>query len=203
MAVSDFAVAHTPVRSQAALGKRLIYLMGPSGSGKDTLLRLMRSMLQPEEPVLAAHRYITRASSNDESSVALTPSEFQRRMELGCFALHWQSHGLHYGIGIEIDAWLASEALVIVNGSRRHLPVAHARYPDLNAIEITASPEILASRLAQRARENPEQIAARLRQATHSYQVPEGCRISRLANEGSPQEAAERLLAAVRHVIAA
>ncbi|MVW79586.1 phosphonate metabolism protein/1,5-bisphosphokinase (PRPP-forming) PhnN [Bordetella sp. 02P26C-1] len=202
MSITGFSVSHAPARSLAGQGQRLIYLMGASGSGKDTLLRLMRAMLQPDEPVLTAHRYITRASSDDESSVPLTPSEFQRRRELGCFALHWQSHGLHYGIGIEIDAWLASKALVIVNGSRHHLPIAHARYPRLNAIEITASPEILASRLAHRARENPEQIASRLRQGIHPYRAPEGCRINRLANEGSPQDAAQRLLTTVRHLLA-
>ena len=80
-------------------GARLIYLMGASGSGKDTLLRLMRARLRGAEPVLVAHRYITRDSGEAEDAMRLTPEEFSHRAALGCFALHWASHGLQYGIG--------------------------------------------------------------------------------------------------------
>ena len=58
----------------------------------------------------------------------------------GGFALRWSSHGLRYGIGVEMDAWLAGGAAVIVNGSRAHLPQAHARYPALTAVEIRVDP---------------------------------------------------------------
>lgn len=201
MGTLSFAEVEAPARLDAADRRRLIYLMGASGSGKDTLLRHLRAMLRTDEPVLVAHRYITRASSNDESSVALTAVEFQRRVELGCFALHWQSHGLHYGIGIEIDAWLLSGAVVILNGSRNYLPHAHARYPELKALEVTARPDILAARLARRGRESAEQIAARLRQASRSYPAPEDCRIVTLVNEGRPEDAARELLTTVRHLL--
>ena len=95
-------------------GARLIYLMGASGSGKDTLLRLLRAHLRGDEPVLVAHRYITRDSGASEDALRLTDGEFARRAALGCFALRWSSHGLHYGIGIEIDAWLTCGAAVII-----------------------------------------------------------------------------------------
>ena len=48
-------------------GARLIYLMGASGSGKDTLLRLLRAQLRADEPVIVAHRYITRDSGASET----------------------------------------------------------------------------------------------------------------------------------------
>jgi ribose 1,5-bisphosphokinase len=175
-------------------GARLIYLMGASGSGKDTLLRLLRAHLRGGEPVLVAHRYITRDSGDSEDALRLTDEEFLRRAALGCFALRWRSHGLHYGIGIEIDAWLSCGAAVIVNGSRAHLEQAHARYPALTAVEVAVDPALLARRLAGRGRESAEQIAQRLSRATQAFPVPPGCRPLRIDNDGAPETAAAALL---------
>ncbi len=175
-------------------GARLIYLMGASGSGKDTLLRLLRGRLRDVEPVLVAHRYITRASSDAEEALRLTPEEFLRRAALGCFALHWSSHGLYYGVGIEIDAWLGRGAAVVVNGSRAHLEQAHARYPALTAVEVSVDPAQLALRLAGRGREDAAQISDRLFRASQAFPVPRHCRLMQVRNDGAPETAAAELL---------
>lgn len=180
--------------STPADGARLIYLMGASGSGKDTLLRLLRAHLRGDEPVLVAHRYITRDSGDTEDALRLTEDEFVRRAALGCFALRWASHGLQYGIGVEIDAWLSCGAAVIINGSRAHLEQAHSRYPALTAVEITVDPEQLARRLASRGREGAEQIAQRLTRATQAFPVPGQCRLLRVSNDAAPESAAAALL---------
>lgn len=186
-----------------ASGERLVYLMGASGSGKDTLLRLLRTGLRDGEPVLVAHRYITRDSGATEDALRLSVDEFARRAALGCFALRWASHGLHYGIGIEVDAWLDGGAAVIINGSRAHLAEAHRRYPALTAVEITVDPDRLARRLAERGREDAVQIAERLRRATQAFPVPAGCRLLRVGNDGAPQTAATALLDIARERLAA
>ncbi|MCY1499186.1 Ribose 1,5-bisphosphate phosphokinase PhnN [compost metagenome] len=183
-------------------GTRLIYLMGASGSGKDTLLRLLRSHLRGDEPVLVAHRYITRDSGGSEDALSLTDDEFVRRDALGCFALRWRSHGLRYGIGIELDAWLSCGAAVIINGSRAHLEQAHARYPALTAVEVTVDPGLLARRLAGRGRENAEQIAQRLSRATQAFPVPQRCRLMRVNNDTAPEIAAAALLDIARAKLA-
>ncbi|WP_447921349.1 phosphonate metabolism protein/1,5-bisphosphokinase (PRPP-forming) PhnN [Achromobacter aegrifaciens] len=180
--------------SAPADGARLIYLMGASGSGKDTLLRLLRAHLRGDEPVLVAHRYITRDSGDTEDALRLTEDEFVRRAALGCFALRWASHGLQYGIGVEIDAWLSCGAAVIINGSRAHLEQAHSRYPALTAVEITVDPGQLARRLASRGREGAEQIAQRLTRATQAFPVPGQCRLLRVSNDAAPESAAAALL---------
>ena len=57
------------------------------------------------------------------------PKNSDAMRHAGQFALHWQSHGLHYGIGIEIDGWLAQGHAVVVNGSRGYLKSALLRLP--------------------------------------------------------------------------
>lgn len=141
---------------------RLIYVMGPSGAGKDTLLGFAREHMDGAH-ALFAHRYITReAGAGGENHIALTPAEFVARSKRNLFALEWNSHRLYYGIGIEIDTWLERGLRVVINGSRAHLPAALARYPSLLPVLIDAAPEVLAQRLLARGRENAAAVSARL-----------------------------------------
>ena len=179
-------------------GRRLIYLMGASGAGKDTLLKELHASLDHDDGIVIAHRYITRPSSAHEASVALTEAEFIRRRGLGCFALHWQSHDLHYGVGVEIDAWLHAGLVVMVNGSRAHLMKAHQRYPRLCAVQVCVDKEVLRCRLLERGREPPWAIAARLERADRDFPVPGDLRLTQLDNSGAIQDAASRLLQLAR-----
>jgi ribose 1,5-bisphosphokinase len=176
----------------------LVYVMGASGSGKDTLLRQVHAMTRAEDRILVAHRYITRPSGADEASLALSDEEFDRRERLGCFALHWRSHGLAYGIGVEIDAWMAAGITVLVNGSRAYLPQACARYPGLCAVEVTVDAQTLKRRLMNRGRENAQAIAERLVRATTAFDMPADCERLRLDNNGAPERAAAELLGIAR-----
>ncbi|TAL95904.1 MAG: phosphonate metabolism protein/1,5-bisphosphokinase (PRPP-forming) PhnN [Paraburkholderia sp.] len=175
---------------------QLIYVMGPSGAGKDALLSFAREKI-PGEPVVFAHRYITRAAGEGENHVALTQGEFAARSALGLFALEWSSHALRYGIGIELDAWLARGCTVVVNGSRAHLAQALARYPRAAVVHVKAAPEILEARLGARARETPGQVAARLaRRAT--FTLPQGVSLTVIDNSGALEEAGHAFVEVVR-----
>lgn len=174
-------------------GGGLFYVMGPSGSGKDSLLRALRERLGHSDRIVIAHRYITREADANEASVALSADEFHRREALGCMALHWHSHGLHYGIGIEIETWLAQGLRVIINGSREYLHQAVKRYPALCAVHVRVRPEVLGARLRQRGRESEAAIAARLARATQPFDVPAHCRLIELDNSGDLNVAVENL----------
>jgi ribose 1,5-bisphosphokinase len=178
---------------------RLVYVMGPSGAGKDSLLSFARSALA-DEPVVFAHRYITRPASQGENHIALTDNEFAGRSKLGLFALEWASHELRYGIGIELDAWLARGCAVVVNGSRQHLRNVLARYPHAQIVHVDAAPHVLAARLGARARETAEQVAARLARRA-PFQVPDGVRLTAIDNSG-PLEIAGRTFVDVLRSIA-
>ncbi|MFO0123294.1 MAG: phosphonate metabolism protein/1,5-bisphosphokinase (PRPP-forming) PhnN, partial [Inhella sp.] len=72
---------------------RLIYVMGPSGSGKDSLLRQARDTLAQQPGGLArvcfAHRDITRpVGMHAENQIALRAAEFPARCRAGVVAVH-------------------------------------------------------------------------------------------------------------------
>ncbi|MGC2855393.1 phosphonate metabolism protein/1,5-bisphosphokinase (PRPP-forming) PhnN [Novispirillum sp. DQ9] len=171
---------------------RLIYVMGPSGAGKDTLLAGLRATLPAGAAVTFAHRYITRpADAGGENHVALSAAEFALRLERGLFALHWDSHGLRYGIGREIDLWMAAGLTVVVNGSRGAMDEALLAYPDMRPVAITADPAVLRARLEARGRETAAEIAERLaRAAAFPLDHPA---IARVDNSGAVADAVARL----------
>ena len=180
----------------SAAGAGLVYLTGASGSGKDTLLRLLRSRLSDSDRITIARRVITRPSSADEPSLEVTAAQFEQMRQAGGFAMHWSSHGLRYGIGVEIDEDLSLGQVVIVNGSRRYLPQALARYPGMSVVQIHVDRDVLARRLAARGRETPEQIAQRLAQAVldDDLRAPLPGALHRLGNNAAPDLAAQNLL---------
>ncbi|WP_347906259.1 phosphonate metabolism protein/1,5-bisphosphokinase (PRPP-forming) PhnN [Pseudomonas purpurea] len=141
---------------------RLIYLMGPSGSGKDSLIDAARdSLLQMNCEV--ARRIITRSEeSMGEQALGVSPEAFRRLREAGRFALSWHANGLDYGIPVEIDQWLGAGRNVLVNGSRGYLAEAQARFPKLLPVLLTVKAEVLRDRLQRRNRESAEEIDSRL-----------------------------------------
>jgi len=142
---------------------RLFYVIGASGAGKDSLLDYARQQLKNTPTIAFAHRYITRPASTDgENHVALCNEEFMVRVRNGMIVMHWQSHGNHYGIGSEINQWLASGIDVVVNGSREYLPTAAKLFPEIQPVLIEVSEKVLLRRLLNRKREGTAEIAARI-----------------------------------------
>lgn len=100
----------------------LILVVGPSGAGKDTLIDYARAQLRSDPSFHFARRVITRPPSVGEDHESVDIEEFQRRA--GAFALHWQAHGLFYGIPATVEDQLDCGAVVIANGSRAIGPSA-------------------------------------------------------------------------------
>lgn len=181
---------------RAAVPGRLVYLMGPSGSGKDSVMAAARTTLERHH-VLIARRVITRsAEAKGEDALSVSPERFEQLCAEGAFALHWQANGLSYGIPVEIDDALRHGRTVLVNGSRAHLAQARQRYPDLLAILLTVEPQVLRQRLLSRGREPLEDIERRLARSRELSQQDLGVQL--LDNSARLEEAVERLLTLLR-----
>jgi ribose 1,5-bisphosphokinase len=173
---------------------RLYYLMGASGVGKDSLLDYLRTHLAAEDRVMLPQRYITRpANAGGEPHIELSVEAFRQCLARGGFAMHWSSHGFHYGINREIDEWLDRDYQVVINGSRHYLEKAQARYPMLQPVLIRVSHDTLFERLTQRGRESGEEIEQRLQRAEALDRQLRQEELLILNNDGPLHEAGETL----------
>ena len=169
----------------------ILAIVGPSGAGKDTLIR---GALAARPDLRLIRRVITRPTeAGSEDFVGVTPEDFAHRQARGDFALTWQAHGLSYGIP---KAQVPGPGDVIFNGSRGALPLAVRTFPGLRVILVTAPDIVLSARLAARGRESAEDIRARLARAT--FRMPEGIAFQTVINDTSPEIGVARLLAALQ-----
>jgi ribose 1,5-bisphosphokinase len=141
---------------------RLVLVVGPSGAGKDTLLRLAQAACADDPNVVFPRRVVTRASSADEDNVAMSPDEFAGAREHGDFAVHWDAHGHSYALPLEINDDIRAGRAVVANVSRTVIGALRLAYGNVVVVAITAPPDVLAQRLAARARHSDGNIADRL-----------------------------------------
>lgn len=179
---------------------KLIYVMGSSGSGKDTLLDYVRKHFSPSIKLIQAHRYITRShQSVGENHIELSSQEFDLRKANNLFAMHWESHNKKYGIGIEIEQWMQEGVNVILNGSRAYFPKAAAKYSSIIPILIKVSPEVLYERLITRGREPEEEIKKRVARA-NQFNI-EVASLIVIQNDSSVEESGKAIIKAIMNAL--
>jgi phosphonate metabolism protein PhnN/1,5-bisphosphokinase (PRPP-forming) len=168
-------------------------IVGPSGAGKDTLIR---AALAARPDLTLVRRVITRPTeAGSEDFEGVSPETFAAREAQGDFALTWQAHGLSYGIPRD---QVTGPGDVLFNGSRAALPLAARVFPGLRVILVTAPDVILAARLAARGRETAQDIRQRLARA--AFEMPAEIDFQTVVNDASPKIGAQRLLAALQPV---
>lgn len=139
----------------------LIAIAGPSGAGKDTLIRMATDLLDAGSRLHVARRTVTRPANAFEDHDSLDVGAFEHQERAGCFALTWRAHGLAYGIP---KAELARPgALVLASVSRTVIEACRALRPDAATVLITAPSQVLAARIATRGRDSsPDSRLARI-----------------------------------------
>lgn len=174
----------------------LFIVVGPSGAGKDTLMDGARRALAENGRFAFARRLITRpADAGGEDHEAIGEAEFAELAAAGGLLASWNAHGLHYGLRASLRDELLRGRHIVANGSRSVLKALAGAVPRLIIINVTASPAVLAKRLASRGRETPEDIAARL--ARRTPDLPSGIETLVVENNGAIEEGIEHFLAAI------
>jgi ribose 1,5-bisphosphokinase len=175
-----------------------VAVVGPSGAGKDTLIDLARSELAGDGRYVFVRRVVTRPALREaEDHDSLGVEAFLAAEAAGQFSVSWRAHGLHYGVPATAAQAYGRGAVIVSNVSRAALGDIAARFARLHIVEVTAPHEVLVARLAARGRESRDEIEARLGRAV-ALSPPAGATLAQIDNSARPQDAAGRLVAAIR-----
>jgi ribose 1,5-bisphosphokinase len=172
---------------------RLILVVGPSGAGKDTLIGLAQAACADDPGVVFPQRVVTREASSSENNAAVSPMMFGQMLAHGEFAFQWEAHGLRYGVPHAIVDDIRGGRVVVVNVSRTIVELARRSYANVTVVSITAPPDILAQRIADRGRGSDGQVEGRIRRTVVSAE-PDVI----INNIGPAKDHAAQLLRAIR-----
>jgi len=141
----------------------LVWVIGPSGAGKDSLMLWLVSSVGIGAPMTIARRTITRGPDvGDEGHLAVDPATFLTYQTEGAFTLTWSAHGCLYGVPTSIHSDVAAGRVVLVAGSRGATDRWLARHPDSEVVLVRCAPETLRERLTRRNRLDGTSVAERL-----------------------------------------
>jgi ribose 1,5-bisphosphokinase len=172
-------------------------VVGPSGAGKDTLLGLARAACADDGSVVFPRRVVTREASAAEDNEQVSLDAFRQARTRGEFAVHWEAHGHCYALPRAIDDDIRAGRTVVANVSRTVVDAIRRAYADVTVVLITAPSEILAERLAARARSSDGQIEHRLSRAIDGVATTPNVTI---ANVGSVENHARELVQLIKGV---
>jgi ribose 1,5-bisphosphokinase len=162
-------VTETPAISDdrpVAIGPgRLVLVVGPSGAGKDTLIGLARAACADDGSIVFPRRVVTREASRFEDNEQVSLEAFLQARGEGGFAVHWEAHGHCYALPRAVDDDIQAGRTVVANVSRMVVDPMRRAYANVVVVSITAPPDVLAERLAARARSSDGKIANRLNRA--------------------------------------
>ena len=171
---------------------RLVAVVGPSGSGKDSIMGAARELLAGDERIVFPRRVITRDADIHEDHIPISEQEFRQAEAGGAFALSWRAHGLSYGIARDTDLMIRNGSTVILNVSRTIVPLLRERYRNLTVIVISVDPLRLGQRLAGRGRETQAEIQRRIARARQEKVT--GPDVVEIDNNGPLQDAIDRFV---------
>ncbi|WP_414475157.1 phosphonate metabolism protein/1,5-bisphosphokinase (PRPP-forming) PhnN [Microvirga sp. M2] len=172
-----------------------IAIVGPSGAGKDTLIRVVAEAVRDQPEIIFVRRVITRLSDGvTEDHDSMTPEEFEAGRAAGLFCLSWGAHGLFYGLPQSALDEVGRGNTVVANISRAVLDEAVRTFGRVAVVEITAHPEILVERIIARGRESADEARGRIVRSVDFHVPQAACRYVRIDNSGPVDVAKNSLI---------
>ncbi|MHA2295694.1 MAG: hypothetical protein ACXAEU_09070 [Candidatus Hodarchaeales archaeon] len=163
-----------PIAYNDNTGRKLILVVGSSGSGKDTLIyEAAHSLFSSEIQVKIARRWITRPMHRSEDFHSVSVDEFLEAEQMGKFVFSWFIYDIHYGIPSDIIEWFSKDQVVLVNVSRGILFEARKRYPSCKIIKIVVPTEIAEKRVRSRGRERGSKVEERIHRMKREVPMPD------------------------------
>jgi len=169
----------------------VVMIVGPSGAGKDAVLHSVRERLARDERFVFPRRIVTRPANSAEDHDSVSPATFDTLLRAGALALHWQAHGLHYGIPADIDDAARRGSSIVFNTSRHLVQSVRTRYCNVAVVMIDAPVEVRAARLAMRDRESAKEVATRLARVVDEFKAGDADLV--IDNAGTLAQASVRL----------
>jgi ribose 1,5-bisphosphokinase len=190
------ALTTTTAGQTAAIGPgRLVLVVGPSGAGKDTLLGLAKAACADDRNIVFPRRVITREASASEENEEVSIGTFREALTRGEYAMHWEAHGNCYALSRAIDDEIRAGRTIVANVSRTVIGSLREAYADVVVVSITAPPEVLAERIAMRARGSDGSPENRLRRTVESASAAPDVTI---VNVSSAEYHARQLVRAIK-----
>ncbi len=171
------------------MGDLLVFVVGRSGSGKDSIMReVVGTLLSKDIPVNILQRIITRSPDKTEESLYIPEEEFLQRKSKKEYVLSWFIYNNWYGCPrIPLEESLQRGDIVLVNVSRGILHEARKKYPQSKIVLIVAQDKIAENRIKNRGREDSNRLTERFTRMQKKIDIPIPDKI--IQNEGDLDKA--------------
>lgn len=168
-----------------------VAIVGPSGSGKDSIIECTRASLEGRDGIVFPRRRITRPAGAGENHDPVSESAFEAAEARGEFALTWRAHGLAYGIPAAVIEAVASGGVVVANVSRSVLEMLPTLFENVRVVRVTVPESVRLARIVGRGREDAAAASARVARPDPAPHHPVDLEI---VNDGTLEDACASLV---------
>jgi ribose 1,5-bisphosphokinase len=153
---------------------KVLFFIGNSGSGKDTIMQALRIKLVAKgSKVIIPQRRITRPKHESENFISITPEEFNTLVQANELLLWWESYQTLYGyLKQDVFPFLDNQHYVFLNISRSVAFKADTDLPGSKFILIVAPKEESVLRIQKRQRDSENMIQERIKRMDEKIEIP-------------------------------